>query len=112
MAAEAQEVIDALARPLADQAISFRAAELQIDCRLLGSQPRHLIREALLVAWKQAGWPEQHMGFCQWDRLAELVLETGDAASIDTLPGTILVHRKGERLILRRAPDARPIVRS
>ena len=45
-------------------------SRLQIDCDALRGQPTIIVREVFKFAWRQAGWPEQSMGFDEWQQLA------------------------------------------
>ena len=87
------------ARLLPDQ--SQEASGVRIDCRPLLDQPDLLIREVCKFAWNEARWPQQAMGFDQWQQLAELARTDGDFPAIN-LPGNIRVRRDKHLLILDR----------
>lgn len=89
-----------LARSLSEQS----PESLRIDLNQLQSEPRCVVREVLLLAWQQNGWPLQAMGFTEWQRLADVV-EFGGAI---TLPGTVDVRRRGQLLVLTRTRSAVP----
>lgn len=94
LAGEAQEVIAATVDDLMPHCIRAEEDCLAIDCRRLAGRPRYVVRELLLAAWRQRRWPEQAMGFAQWDRLADFVLHEKPAVSM-TLPGSVRVCREG-----------------
>jgi len=113
LAGEAQEAIDAQAEALLDAAlVSADESCVVLDCKRLDGASRHLVREALLLAWQRQGWPLQAMGFAQWDELAGLAL--GDTATgfdgptpsstKKIFPGEVTVAREQKRLVLARHP--------
>ena len=65
------------------------------------SQPRVLLREALVILWTQQSWPQQGMSFEHWERLAGLVLDDSTTGRID-LPGGLFAIRTGELLRCER----------
>jgi tRNA(Ile)-lysidine synthase len=71
-------------------------------CRLLSgpfkNQPSHRIRECFVVLWKRQDWPRQHMGFRDWNRLVELLLQVEGAI---TLPGQIQARCIGGELTIQ-----------
>ncbi len=102
LASDAQRVIDALAESLLERSLLERdACRVVIDCRPLRASDPHLVRETLMAAWRRQGWPQQSMGWAQWNLLADMVLadEPSDVAA-HVLPGTISAQRKGDRLVL------------
>jgi tRNA(Ile)-lysidine synthase len=101
-AREAQQVIGELAAELAGECV-VTGRDVRIDCRPLRDQPSILIREVCRSAWKAAGWPQQAMGFVQWQQLADLVCGDVDSPSVH-LPGNIRVRREASHLILE-PPD-------
>jgi tRNA(Ile)-lysidine synthase len=107
-AGEAQAAIDAIARELAARAVvSGRPDHVVLDCRQLAGQPRHLVRALLVNVWREQAWPQQAMGYSEWDRLA--VLAAGQSDGRHVLPCAIEAARAGERLELtRRQPAPSP----
>jgi tRNA(Ile)-lysidine synthase len=94
LAGEAQEVIDRRVQELATHCVlRDGSGPLRIQLQPLAGQPPYLLRELLIAAWREAGWPMQPMGFQQWDALMEMTLamDAGDrpAASKRVLPGNI-----------------------
>ena len=94
LAGEAQEVIDRRVQELTTQCVLRDGSEaLRIQLQPLAGQPPYLLRELLIAAWRDAGWPMQAMGFQQWDALMEMTLaiDAGDrpAAIKRVLPGNI-----------------------
>ena len=99
---DAQRVIDALGESLLERSlVECDAQRLVIDCRPLRASDPHVVRETLIAAWRRQGWPQQSMGWAQWNLLAEMVLanEPSDVAA-HVLPGTISAQRKGDGLVL------------
>ena len=75
-----------------------------LDSRRLHSEPAVLVRELLMVLWRRQDWPMQQMGFDQWERMAEMVRESGEPSSQcrrHTFPGGILAEAGPEGLLLR-----------
>jgi tRNA(Ile)-lysidine synthase len=90
-----QSVVDEILETVLEEAT---ADVCRIRCDGLAEHPPHLIRETLKRLWRRVGWPEQRMGFEEWNRLSDLVRDQGTA----TLPGSIEARRRGTLLILRR----------
>ncbi len=103
LAAEAQAVAERLAGELAERAIEARpGGPLVCHCDQLAAAERTVVREMFVAAWRAAGWPEQAMGFAEWDALAELALQSAAAgASVRDFPGAIRAKK-------RRSAYARP----
>jgi hypothetical protein len=108
LAGEAQEAIDRQVQDLASQCVLRRGAGLVcIQLRPLAGQPRYLLRELLIAAWREAGWPLQSMGFQQWDALTEMTTDAADRPAAGTLilPGNIRAEvRDGELCLLSYPP--------
>lgn len=112
-AAEAQQVITLMAGRLLARCVEVcgeadqqhgtenaaRAGSVRIDGRALAGEPPLVVRELCKMAWRQAGWSLQSMGFAQWCELAQLAL--GDAGSPLNLPGNVRAERAGNVLVLR-----------
>jgi tRNA(Ile)-lysidine synthase len=106
LAGEAQELIDGLVGPLVERSVVFRPNEVHVSCEALAAQPRYLVRETLLAAWRQQGWPEQQMGFGQWELMVSMVAPVGPGmpASTHVFPGQVTARREGDSVVLRVAP--------
>ena len=109
LASGAQSVIDELVREQISRRVRFQGNDggdtVTIDVREIGALPRHLVRELLLAVWREMHWPEQSMGFAQWELLADMAAAAGPldhASSIAMLPGGIEARRQVERLVLLR----------
>jgi tRNA(Ile)-lysidine synthase len=112
-AAESQQLIEALASKLASACVVIEfgkapgdanrktATKVTIDCPMLAVQPELLIREVCRIAWASAEWPQQSMGFHEWQQLAELVQATRSTAPLN-LPGGIRAVRGAARVALQR----------
>lgn len=112
-ATEAQEVIACLARDAAARSIQPLEPDargqrgLAVNPEGLTEAPPLVAREAVRLAWREAGWPEQAMGAREWRRVHALLVEGPDAPPIN-LPGGVDARWVGERVVLRRAAARRP----
>jgi tRNA(Ile)-lysidine synthase len=97
-AGEAQQVITALAAALAEDCVDATFSRVKVDNAPLLSQPAIIVREVLKLAWRQAGWPEQSMGFAEWRQLAALF--AGEGPQLLNLPGGRRAQRDGQFLII------------
>jgi hypothetical protein len=70
------------------------------------------LRELLIAAWRDAGWPLQSMGFQQWDALTEMTLknDAGDRPAAGTLilPRNVRAEVRDDELYLDRVPYPSP----
>jgi tRNA(Ile)-lysidine synthase len=73
---------------------------IRIDGRRLTDQSAFIVREVCKAAWQVAGWPQQAMGFDQWQQLAELIGGEINARAVN-LPGGVRAHLEGGDLILQ-----------
>lgn len=103
-AREAQRIVDAEVEELLDAALLPPASPEQvvINCGALTRTNRHLVRELFVAIWRDRGWPQQAMGFAEWDALAEMALHPSRQAPQRILPGRIAAQKTGERLSLAR----------
>lgn len=100
-AGEAQRIIDHLVDERFEAAVKLPSADrATIDCDHLSGDDRHLIRELFVAIWRRQSWPQQSMGFPQWDRLAEMVLASRPQKQ--TFPGPIMADRTAMMLSLMR----------
>jgi tRNA(Ile)-lysidine synthase len=97
-AGEAQQVVAGLAAALAERCVAAKLPRIEVDCAALEGQPVILVREVFKFAWRQAGWPEQSMGFEEWQKLA--LLATDQVRRTLNLPGGIRVKRDGRLVVL------------
>lgn len=115
MAGEVQTFVDAIVSDLADRCVSRQASgAILINVPKLGTQPRHVLRELLIAAWREQGWPLQSMGFAEWDLLAEMLLSDADRPRLSprkrTFPGSISAELVDENLrLVPSLPPARDI---
>lgn len=101
LAGEAQQAIDLQVNALLARAVRFEADSIVFASAELTNQPRYLVRELLVAAWRRQGWPEQSMGFEEWDALTSYVLDSDRVDSrFPMLPGGISAERQGEELVL------------
>ncbi|HWB12248.1 MAG TPA: tRNA lysidine(34) synthetase TilS [Pirellulales bacterium] len=103
LAGEAQDVIDDLVTEMVRQHVCFEGNRLRIARAELANRPLYLIREMLVSAWRRQGWPEQAMGFAEWELLADLLAsDTPSGCSPRMLPGGVRVARQADELVLER----------
>jgi tRNA(Ile)-lysidine synthase len=102
LARETQQLVADQAAELFPQCVSIDRG-VRIDCRPLLGQPPLVVREVCKMAWDGAGWPQQSMGFDQWQQLADLVRIDGALPAVN-LPGNVRVRRQAGLLIWER-PD-------
>jgi tRNA(Ile)-lysidine synthase len=102
-ACDSQQLVAELAAGLVRKCVARNAGAdgVRIDCQPLCGQSPLVIREVFKIAWNDAGWPQQAMGFDQWQQLAELV-RTGANSPTVNLPGNIRARRDKHHLILER----------
>jgi tRNA(Ile)-lysidine synthase len=105
-AGEAQNLIDQLAEQLLAACDAATASEgIALNVAPLANQPPLLVVEALRVAWRTAGWPEQAMTHRWWRELATLAQSPDGAPSLN-LPGNVLARRAGGELLLAPVSSA------
>ena len=107
-AGEAQQLIAGFAQQIADECVSRELAHVQgsstevvrvrIDCRQLANSPLPLVREVCRIAWQQAQWPLQAMGYDEWQQLAELIMDECNVPI--NLPGGIRGWRENSVVLL------------
>jgi tRNA(Ile)-lysidine synthase len=98
---DAQRIVDHLVAQRIEAAVKFpSASRATIDCDRLSGEDRHLTRELFVAIWRRQSWPQQSMGFTQWDRLAEMVLAS--VLQKQTFPGAIVAERTAAVLSLMR----------
>lgn len=108
LAGDAQQVTDALADSLLERCLSQCDPQRAIlDCQPLRETDRHLVREALIAVWRRQGWPQQSMGWTEWNLLADMALadKPGDVAP-QIFPGAIAARRQGEQLVLAASANS------
>jgi tRNA(Ile)-lysidine synthase len=105
IARDAQQHIAAAVEQLLSRAVSPpdpAGDRSTIDCRELAQANRHLVRELFVAIWREYGWPQQNMGFAEWDALAAMVLDRNVSASQRNFPGRVVAQQTGEQLSLAR----------
>lgn len=104
-ARDAQQAIESHVEELLDRAVSMPPGtpeQIVIDCRPLTGESRHVLRELFVALWRKRNWPQQAMGFAEWDALACLILDSGKSPSPLNLPDSIRAQKTGEQLTLAR----------
>jgi len=111
-AAETQELIAGVADQLAGECVTIEfgpppasnemrpGSRIRIDGRRLADQSALIVREVCKAAWQKAGWPQQAMGFDQWQQLAELIGRESNVLAVN-LPGSVRAYRDGPDLTLQ-----------
>ncbi|HEX5471005.1 MAG TPA: tRNA lysidine(34) synthetase TilS [Lacipirellulaceae bacterium] len=97
-ASESYRLVASFAANVARDCVVADSSQVRIDCRGLVEQPSIVVREVCKLAWRQAEWPEQPMGFEEWTKLA--MLAVGGDKKVSNLPGNVRVHRADGFLIL------------
>ncbi len=100
-AGEAQAIIEPLVFQLAERTVELSGDRVWFDTPTLAEQPRFLVRELLKAVWRRQQWPEQAMGFVDWERLATFIIEDVDGGRL-TLPGYVTAARRDDRVVLSR----------
>ncbi|HEV3003845.1 MAG TPA: tRNA lysidine(34) synthetase TilS [Pirellulales bacterium] len=104
LAGEAQDVVDNLVADLLRRCVRSEGSRLLIEGAELANQPRYLVRELLVAAWRRQGWPEQAMGLAEWELLADMLLASDPGrGSARMLPGGVKVERQADALVLERS---------
>jgi tRNA(Ile)-lysidine synthase len=102
LAGEAQTMVDERVVELLRDSC-FEANRVSFQVARLAEAPRYLVRELLVAAWRRQGWPEQAMGFDEWESLADLLLSPDPrTGTLRVLPGSIAVARRGDLFVLER----------
>ncbi|MBS0205205.1 MAG: tRNA lysidine(34) synthetase TilS [Planctomycetes bacterium] len=108
-AAEIEQTLTCLAERLLDQVLlDAQPDAVRLDTRPLADQPVHLVRELFRAIWQRQQWPRQAMGSTEWNRLAQVALDGGDA----NLPGQIRARQNPPGLMLVEKTNRQTAVRS
>jgi tRNA(Ile)-lysidine synthase len=116
LAAEAQSVMDEWACELADRSVRQLDGRVEIDCQKLAGVQRHMVRELLMTVWRRQRWPQQAMGFRQWQEMADLTVGPSlsdrpmesDRPAKKVFPGGVEAEKREGRLVLQR-PGCEPV---
>jgi tRNA(Ile)-lysidine synthase len=105
-AGEAQNLIDQLADELLVTCGAVTRSEgVTLNVAPLANQSPLLVAEALRLAWRTTGWPEQAMTHQWWRELAAFA-QSPDTTRTLNLPGNVLARRAGDQLLLAPASSA------
>lgn len=103
LAGQAGEIADWMAEnteKIADRCcLQADTGQIRMDAAILENERRVVIRAVLVTIWKRHGWPQKAMGFPEWDRLVDVLINGGAT----TLPGGIDARRRGKLLVLARS---------
>jgi tRNA(Ile)-lysidine synthase len=102
LAGEAQGVIDGLVQELHARSVNVEPdGGVLVDYRRLQQEPPYIVRELFAHIWRSRGWPQQAMGYDEWDRLAALVAGPPRGVIVQhTFPGGITARRTADTLSL------------
>lgn len=105
LAAEVQQVIGQHVEQLQPRCIaSLTENRAVLSCDSLRNEPRYVVRELMISVWRSMSWPQQSMGFREWDLLADfaqLPIKQLDSRT-RMFPGGITAQREDEQLSLTR----------
>lgn len=105
LAAEAQALVEERVSGLLRH-VRFDACSISLAISPLAAEPRYVVRELLAAAWRRQGWPEQSMGFDEWESLADTFFSAeAPAGKPGILPGGIEVSRLGDTILLEAVAD-------
>jgi tRNA(Ile)-lysidine synthase len=103
LATDAQELIVAQAGDLLERSVARRESDqLVFHTPPLTRAARHLVREMLMLAWREQHWPLAAMGHNEWTLLAEMATEPAPRKRV--FPGDVIAERTADELTLRRSP--------
>lgn len=103
-AAEVQQYLDESAAHLLSQVLTDSTPDsVRIHCRPLARQARVIVRESFVRLWTAQEWPRQAMTSAHWNGLATLSRSDETTGGL-SLPGAIQATRRGDLLVLQRAP--------
>ncbi|MGH7134897.1 MAG: tRNA lysidine(34) synthetase TilS [Pirellulales bacterium] len=106
LAGEAQSIVDERVGELVRD-VRFEANRVELEISRYASEPRYVVRELLVAVWRRHGWPEQAMGFDEWESLADLLLSPDPrAGTLRLMPGGVAVMRRGDTFVLERTQGA------
>lgn len=102
LAAEAQRLIDSEAALLLERCVEpAPSGGILLRCEPLRDAVPYLVREMLIYLWSERGWPQQSMGFQQWEQLSAMAVADGDSKKM--FPAGVTVEKKGGQLTLTRS---------
>jgi tRNA(Ile)-lysidine synthase len=107
LAGEAHGVVESIVDELAERCIlDSHSGGVRIDASALAGQPRYIVRELVIAAWRKQSWPMQAMGFRQWDQLAAMITthgeDSGPTPPRQTFPGGVSAQAEPGCLRLAR----------
>jgi len=106
LSAESRRVIDKLVDELWKQSVARAATDsVRIRVESLRAVDPFLVREFFIRLWHHQNWPQQQMGYLQWEKLAGMVRSATATSEID-LPGGVRAELHGSRIKLSQGPPA------
>ncbi len=104
LAAATQDVVDAQAAQLFEDAITLEPNGMSIDRRLGQVAAPQLVCETIQLAWRVVGWPQQAMGMREWQLLGEMLVRAVPERAM--LPGKVDARVQDDQLRLVRISAA------
>lgn len=101
-AAETSDLVETLANELLSRSCegtSNTEGRVTLQSAVLAQSPLALVVEALRLAWREAGWPQQAMTSGHWRQLGELATSAKPQAAV-VFPGNVRVERVGDVFML------------
>lgn len=99
-AREAQRIVEAAARELLDARLLSHSLGWELRVAGLSPLERQCLQEALRLAWREAGFPEQAMTSRHWRDLVAISLAAPPSAR--DFPGAVHARREGDTLWVGR----------
>jgi tRNA(Ile)-lysidine synthase len=108
IAGQTNELLDQQAEQLlADAARPAASGSIELEIAPLHRAHPALVRQAVMIAWQERGWPLQDMTFEKWEQL-RLMIQDPDSPWAQTFPGGIRAERIGKALRLTNLADLTP----
>jgi tRNA(Ile)-lysidine synthase len=96
---EASELLRRAGR-IAPDSLEMDAVSLQ------GAHPT-LVRQAVMIAWEEQGWPFRDMTFERWEQLRQMIQAPECSPPVQMFPGSVRAEREGGMLRLSRLGSSR-----
>ncbi len=106
-AAETSDLVESLAADLLRRAVGATPTaegHVTLQSAVLTQSPQPLVVEALRVAWREAGWPQQAMTAGHWRQLGEMAVTAKPQPAV-VFPGSIRVEQVGAEFVLAGPKD-------
>jgi tRNA(Ile)-lysidine synthase len=101
IAGETDDLLDQQAAGLLQSAARAAPGGVEVALDRIASAPAALVRQALMLLWRQQSWPLQDMSFEKWEQLLALA-RAADGSPAQVFPGGIRAAKQGGVLRLSR----------